>query len=72
MIEEARYRVRMTIAIFKKFYDGDNPIVADAAEVQKLRTFNLEVMGAKPDWLKGPIAIYGAPVVDENGKPWEW
>jgi hypothetical protein len=72
MIEAERYRLRMTIAIFRKFYDDENPIVADADEVRKLREFNKDVMDVPDGTLKGPITVYGVPVVDANGKPWVW
>jgi hypothetical protein len=72
MIESERYKKRMATAVWRRYYAGDKPVVADADEVKELRDFEAEVMGIPRDLLKGPVRIYGVPVVDADGKPWEW
>lgn len=61
---------RSSLAVFGKYHDGDNPIVVALDEVQKLREFNHDsvIRGS----LKGAIVVYGVPVVDADGKAWEW
>ena len=67
---EATHIARASLAILSKFFAGDDPLVATLEEVQKLREFNHDsVMRGS---LKGAIVIYGAPVVDAEGKTWEW